>query len=382
MTHHGRRQFLGMGLAAGIASISNRPASGAAATSTTTRVGGHAGTSGWRMPAEDSRHEQTWMCWPSSRSVWGSDLSAVQDTIAHIALTIAEFEPVSMLARPEEILPIRSLLKGIKLISGPVDDLWARDTLPNFLVKKPSNQRAELAAGHARFNGWGGKQVSTGDSQLAGIVAKHLGISLFDSGLTGEGGAVEVDGAGTVLASESCWVNPNRNPGKTRSQIERALLSMLGAQRMIWIDGLAGHDITDGHIDTLARFVDPTTIIIDKPAISDRADPWVRVAARTSEQVRAARTALGKPYRVVEISQPRTTRIDADDFLSTYMNYYVCNGGVIAPKFGDRAADEQARKVLKGLFPSREIVQIDIDPLAAGGGGIHCATQQQPALKP
>ena len=333
------------------------------------------------MPAEDARHERTWMCWPSSREVWGPDLSDVQDTIVEIALTIASFEPVSMLARPEEIGPIRSMLKGIEIVGAPVDDLWARDTLPNFLVRHRANAVFELAAGHARFNGWGGKQISKGDRQLAGLVAKRLGISLFDSGLVGEGGAVEVDGAGTVLASESCWVNPNRNPGKTRQQIEQALLSMLGAKRTVWVDGLAGRDITDGHIDTLARFVDPTTIIIDKPVVTDPSDPWVGVAARTSAQIWATRAASGERYRVVEISQPQTTRGTNDDFLATYMNYYVCNGGVIAPKFGDRMADEKARKVLKGLFPDRDVVLIDIDPLAAGGGGIHCATQQQPALK-
>ena len=305
----------------------------------------------------------------------------MQDAIVEIALTIAEFEPVAMLARPEEIGPIRSMLKGVELVGAPVDDLWARDTLPNFLVRKRANVGAELAAGHARFNGWGGKQISKGDTQLAGLVTKRLGVPLFDSGLVGEGGAIEVDGTGTVLAAASCWVNSNRNPGKTRDQVERALLSMLGAKRMIWVDGLAGHDITDGHIDTLARFVNQTTIIIDKPAVIDPTDPWVGVAARTSQQIRAAHTAAGAPYRVVEISQPRTTRGTTDDFLSTYMNYYVCNGGVIAPKFGDRAADEKARKVLQGLFPDRDVAQIDIDPLAAGGGGIHCATQQQPSLK-
>ena len=318
------------------------------------------------------------MCWPSSSAVWGPDLTAVQDTIVEIALIIAELEPVSMLARPEEVVSIRSLLKGVEIIDAPVDDLWARDTLPNFLVRRRADGKTELSAGHARFNGWGGKQTSTGDTRLAGVVAKRLGVALVDSGLTGEGGAIEVDGTGTMLAAASCWVNANRNPGRSRSQIERSLLAMVGGQRMIWVDGLAGHDITDGHIDTLARFVNATTIIIDRPAFEDSADPWVGVAARTGQQIRAARTAGAEPYRVVEITQPQTTRGSNDDFLSTYMNYYVCNGGVIAPKFGDRAADAAALTVLQGLFPDRDVVQVAIDPLAAGGGGIHCATQQQP----
>jgi agmatine deiminase len=331
------------------------------------------------MPAEDHLHRRTWMCWPSNRGVWGSDLRSVQDTIVDIALTIAEFEPVAMLARPEELRPIRPLLPGVELVEAPVDDLWARDTLPNFLIRKSGRGGASLAASHARFNGWGGKQIATGDAQLAKMVAKRLRIELFDSGLVGEGGGIEVDGAGTVLAARSCWVNPNRNPGKSTAQVERAILAMLGAQRMVWIDGLAGHDITDGHIDTLARFVDAETIIIDKPAFNDSSDPWVRVAARTAQQIGAARTAKGSKYRVVDIVQPATTRASNDDFLSTYMNFYVCNGGVIAPKFGDRSADAAAKVVLQRLFPGRDVVQIDIDPLAAGGGGIHCATQQQPA---
>ncbi len=333
------------------------------------------------MPAEDGQHDRTWMCWPSSKVVWGSDLRGVQDAIIEIALTIAEFEPVSLFARPAEAAAVRRLVKGVTVIEGPVDDLWARDTLPNFVTRRRADGTIALGAGHARFNGWGAKQTFSGDKQLAGLVATRLGIVLTDSGLTGEGGGVEVDGTGTVLAAESSWVNPNRNPGKTRAQIERALLTMLGGRRMVWIDGLAGHDITDGHIDTLARFVNPTTIMIDKPASNDRSDPWVKVAVRTRQQLRRARTASGEPYKIVEIVQPTTTRGTGDDFLSTYMNYYVCNGGVIAPQFGDASADTAARRVLQNLFPDRDIVQVNIDALAAGGGGIHCATQQQPSTR-
>jgi agmatine deiminase len=337
------------------------------------------GQAGWRMPAEDGRHARTWMCWPSTESVWGRDLRAVQDNIVEVALTIADYEPVALLARPEEAQAVRRLVKGVEVIDAPVDDLWARDTLPNFLVRPRADNTLELGASHARFNGWGAKQISSGDTQLAGLVAKRLGITLTDSGLTGEGGGVEVDGAGTLIAAASSWVNSNRNPGRSRAQIEAALLSMLGATRMIWVDGLAGNDITDGHIDTLARFVNPTTILVDRPAFIDPTDPWVRVATRTREQVTQARTPNGGAYTVVEITQPRTVRQPGDDFLSTYMNYYVCNGAVIAPRFGDRAADSAARNVLTGLFPGREITQLNIDALAAGGGGIHCATQQQPA---
>ena len=345
---------------------------------------GDASTDGagrWRMPAEEDVHERTWMCWPSSAEVWGSDLISVQDAIVGIALAIARFEPVMMLARPEEIDALREIFADdVELLAAPVDDLWARDTLPNFVRRTNGPGELELAAAHAKFNGWGGKQINSGDTQLAAIVAEHLGVQLLEFDLVGEGGAVEVDGSGTVLAAESCWVNDNRNPGDSRDQIEDAILEMLGADRMIWVDGLAGADITDGHIDTLARFANATTIVVDKPAFDDPADPWVIVAATTKAIVETATTVDGRAYQIVEIVQPLEIRGAGDDFLPTYMNYYVCNGAVIAPEFGDAAADDAARAVLLELFPDREIVMLNIDPLAAGGGGIHCATQQQPLV--
>ena len=336
---------------------------------------------GWSMPAEDADHERTWMCWPTRTDVWGEDLPDVQDAIDRVARAIAGFEPVALLAPQAEVATLEERFADVdvEVVEGPVDDLWARDTLPCFLVGEVDGEPA-LAAGRVRFNGWGDKQVHDGDAQLAGIVADHLGIELVDSGITGEGGGLEVDGAGTVLAAESSWVNDNRNPGLDRQQIEDALLDLLGAERMIWVDGLAGADITDGHIDTLARFVGDDTIVVDRPAVDDPDDPWVKVALRVREQVADATDADGAPYEIVEVVQPFEVRGGGKEFLSTYMNFYVCNGAVIAPEFGDDEADETARATLAYLFPDREIVQLDIDALAAGGGGIHCATQQQPRI--
>ena len=339
------------------------------------------GRTDWFMPAEETEHERTWMCWPSNADVWGDDLEAVQDTIEEIALAIAEFEPVTMLCRPDQLDQLAERTGGdIELLAAPVDDLWARDTLPCLLVSTNEGGAAKLAAGRFRFNGWGGKQLHDGDTQLAAIVAQHLGIELIDSGLVGEGGGLEVDGEGTVLASRSSWVNDNRNPGRGEAEVEASMLDALGAERVIWVDGLAGADITDGHIDTLARFAAPTTIVVDLPAFDDPDDPWVEVAESTRAAVAAARTVDGEPYEIVEIVQPEEPRGEGDDFLATYMNYYVCNGAVIAPEFGDTDADEAAHEVLQGLFPDREIVMINIDAVAAGGGGIHCATQQQPKV--
>ena len=373
-----RRALAGLGSLIGLRLVAGCADGSGEATATSERTGRM--PNAWRMPSEEDPHDRTWMCWPSNLDVWGRDLADVQDAIVRIALAIAEFEPVSILARDEDIVSLENLVgSDVEVLSAPVDDLWARDTLPNFVLATGDGDRPGLAAAHARFNGWGGKQVHSGDAQLASVVASHLGIELFDSGLVGEGGGIEVDGLGTVLASESCWVNDNRNPGMDRARVEAAILEMVGADRMLWIPGLAGHDITDGHIDTLGRFVGSTTILVDRPAVDDPSDPWVAVATETQEVLAAATMANGQAYSIEEISQPLGIRGGGDDFLSTYMNFYVCNGAVIAPEFGDADADDAAGERLSQLFPGREIVMLDIDALAAGGGGIHCATQQQPS---
>lgn len=332
------------------------------------------------MPAEESPHAATWMCFPSSEEVWGSDLEGVQSTIADIALAVSDFEPVKMLVRPDARRVAAALVGAdVELFDAPVDDLWARDTLPLFLRAVDPADTTPLAAGRVRFNGWGGKQVHGGDAQLAALVAEILEVPLLDQRLTGEGGGLEVDGAGTVLAARSSWVNPNRNRGMSEATIGELLVDLLGARRMLWVDGIAGEDITDGHIDTLERFADPSTIVHELPAVFEPGEVWSDVAIATERTLRTLRTAGDSPYELVALTQPRTHRGATDAFLSSYVNYYVCNGAVIGPRFGDAEADAAAAEAMSKLYPGREVVQLDIDPVAEGGGGIHCATQQQPA---
>ena len=373
----GRRQFLAvsalsaMSLAlAACAEDGGGPGDASGGTSAGVAPAGR-----WWMPAEEDPHAATWMCFPANADVWGADLSGVQATIADIALAIAEFEPVRMLVRPEARARAAGLVgSDVELIDGPVDDLWARDTLPLFV----RGAGADLAAGRVRFNGWGDKQVHAGDAQLAGHVAQLLGIPLLDSGITGEGGGLENDGQGTLLAARSSWVNDNRNPGVPEADIAAALVQTFGAQRLVWVDGVAGQDITDGHIDTLARFAGPTTIVHEYPSYVEPGETWYDVATSTHDELLAIQTLDGRPYDLVQLTQPGSTRQSGDAFLSSYVNYYVCNGAVIAPAFGDTGADGRAVEALTSLYPGREVVALDIDPVAAGGGGIHCATQQQP----
>ncbi|MEM8926098.1 MAG: agmatine deiminase family protein [Actinomycetota bacterium] len=329
------------------------------------------------MPAEEERHEATWMCFPGRRDVWGRDLAAVQRTIADIALAIADHEPVRLLARPDDVGPAADLMgSAVELIEAPVDDLWARDTLCLFLVGADGT----LAASRVGFNGWGQKQVHDGDARLAAIVADIVGVDLYDLGLVGEGGGLETDGDGTLLAARSSWVNDNRNPGWSEAEITDAMTALLGAERVLWVDGVAGEDITDGHIDTLARFTDPGTLIHELPSYVEPGETWYDVAVDTEEALAAMTTLDGDPYELVTLRQPETLRRDDPDFLSSYVNYYVCNGAVLVPSFGDAAADGAAAERIGDRLPGREVIAIDIDPLAAGGGGIHCATQQQPAV--
>ncbi|MEM9034558.1 MAG: agmatine deiminase family protein [Actinomycetota bacterium] len=373
----GRRTFLGAGALGSIAWWLAACDDSGSPTAGTERPPTPAVESGRFMPGEDAPHAATWMCFPGRTDVWGSELPDVQAAIADLGLTIAEFEPVRMLVRPGDLTIAEDLLgSDIELIAAPVDDLWARDTLPLFLVTDDGH----LAAGRVRFNGWGGKQVHDGDEQLAALVADVLGIELVDSGVVGEGGGVETDGDGTLLAARSSWVNDNRNPGMPEDEIADRLVALLGADRLLWVDGVAGADITDGHIDTLARFVDPRTIVHEFPSYVDPGETWYDLAVDTAAELDAVTTLDGEPYRLVRLDQPATQRRTGDEFLASYVNYYVCNGAVIVSQYGDATADGRAAELIGELHPGRQVVAVDFDPVAAGGGGVHCATQQEPAV--
>ncbi len=325
------------------------------------------------VPPEESPHELTFMQWPISQKVHPDPvfLRMLQDTIATIANTIAQFEPVTMLAHPDHHANARKLLgSGVTLWDIPTEDLWCRDSGPLFAQDTSGN----LVVSHLKFNGWGGKQVHTRDADIARAVAERLGVPLIDSGLIGEAGGVEHDGHGMLMAHESSWINANRNPGQSLLQIETRLLAAYGAERMIWSAGLKGQDITDYHIDSLARFTGPGRVLINLPDSPDMTDPFHRAALDTYDTL----TAAGLSVDV--IPEPANPRIKSLDFVASYANYYVCNGAVITAQFGEPKTDILAQKTLRKHFPDREIIALNVDPLGEVGGGIHCATQQMPAV--
>ncbi|MER8185094.1 agmatine deiminase family protein [Kitasatospora sp. NPDC094015] len=356
---------------AGSATPSEGPSVGSAQS-----TGSLTAAAGLAMPAEWQPHTRTFMAWPALEEVWGDQLGAVRQDIARVAQAVGRFEPVVLMARPEQRAEAQQLCgSSVEVIDLPVDDLWARDTGPTFVTGAPG-----LAGVDFHFNGWGGKQTHDADARVAAELLDRYRIRRIDAPLTAEGGALEVDGEGTLMATESSLVNPNRNPGLDRDRIEADLKGLLGVRKVIWFQGVAGKDITDCHIDALARFAEPGVVVLHRPGPDTPPDIWSTASDQALQVLRGATDAQGRPLRVVELTEPDFTAITGhgDDFLATYLNYYVVNGGVIMPKFGDRAADDRAAGVLGDLHPDREVVQVPIDAIAAGGGGIHCSTQQQP----
>ncbi|MFD7080115.1 agmatine/peptidylarginine deiminase [Streptomyces sp. NPDC059918] len=326
---------------------------------------------------DDVPHARTWLSWPSRSSIWGGRrLAGVQQDIALIARTVARFEPV-VLCAPDAYTAAkaRSLCgPGVTVIDSiPTDDLWMRDIAPVFR----RDGRGGLDALGLNFNGWGDKQTHAYDADVARLVADDLRVPFTRTDFVGEGGAIETDGDGTVMATESSLVNKNRNPGMSRAEIEDAVLRAYGADRMIWVPGIKGKDITDDHIDVTSRFVGPGVVMVQVPP-ADRNDVWARDAREQFSILSGATDARGRRLRVIRVEGPDTVRSKDSQFVDSYLNFHVVNGAVIAAQFGDAAKDGAAVRALAEAYPGREIVQIDVDRLMAGGGGIHCSTMHEP----
>ena len=227
------------------------------------------------------------------------------------------------------------------------------------------------------FNGWGSKQVHDNDGKIAAQVAERLGLKMFDPGIVGEAGGVEADGAGLLIAHESSWINPNRNAG-SKDEVTRQLMDTMGAKGVIWAPGVKGADITDYHIDALGALPAPGACRHPACRTNWMKRPWSKAAFETFNVLEAPRDLNGEFLQNVILPEPVTTRVKSDDFVASYVNWYVCNGAVIASEFGDKQRDAEVRAVLKEIFPDREIVMMNTDPIGEVGGGIHCATHEQP----
>ncbi len=337
---------------------------------------------GYRMPAEWAPHESTWLAWPHDPVTWPDRVPIVEERYIEMIRALTPHERVDLLVKDANLESkveqrLRDeKIKNVTLHRIPTADSWIRDYGPNFLTFQQKNNSG-VAYNRWIFNAWGNKyDALLPDDGIPERLPTIQHLQRFTPGIVLEGGSIEVDGAGSVLTTEQCLLNTNRNPKLTITQVEKKLRDHLGVQQILWLkDGIEGDD-TDGHIDDIARFTDENTIVaaVEK----DKTDPNHKPLRENLETLKAMKNATGKPYRVVELPMPE--RLDADDgrLPASYANFYIANKVVLLPIFGGNA-DRKAEAVLKSLFPGRKIVPIRCEDVVWGMGTIHCLSQQQPA---
>ncbi len=319
------------------------------------------------MPAEWERHERTLMAWPRRRELWGTQIGMARSDYAAVVDAIAAFEPVTLVAHPAQLEEARAAVPtDVEVVAREIDDSWLRDTGPIFVLGEDGRRTGV----HFRFNGWGGAYTPyDGDEATGRWLVEHLGDPLVEAPLVLEGGSIAVDGAGTLLTTEECLLNRNRNPGLGREDIEGLLREHLGVQRVVWLgQGLVEDRDTDGHVDLIASFCAPGRVLLqsvpeDNPNF-----------ARCEENHRRTRAA---GLDVIPVAQLAYAEVAGERVAVSYLNHYVCNGAVIVPVAGTED-DEPALATIGGAFPGREVVPVPGRVLAYGGGGPHCITQQVP----
>ncbi|KAJ5294885.1 agmatine deiminase [Penicillium antarcticum] len=350
-------------------------------------------------PAEWDHHDGIIMAWPSIENdayadKGGSrDLAAATRDISAIAEAVAEFEEVTLLVTPDRLKEAKKRFKHDPddIIVQPVHDfpkldLWMRDMAPTFVF-----DGCHLSGVDYNFNGWGNKYPVAASESLASQVCDNMDRPRISTWLVTEGGSLEVDGDGTLLITESSIINENRNPGKTREQIEDELRRTLGVSNIIWLPGVKGGDVTDGHVDGLARFVAPGKVVISKPNTLDNTQ-FSAVFKEAYSILSNATDAHGQRIEVIEMVEAdlyslgldkgtlKDIESEEEDYPSlSYVNWLLVNGGVIFPQFGDKKADAAALKIIRDLYQDRRVMTVRLDQLPFLGGGIHCSTQEVPA---
>lgn len=329
------------------------------------------------MPAEWEPHAATWLSWPHNPNTWPGKFEPVPAIWAELARALARFEPVNILAGGDDVMRVAKSLVGdvpnVTLWDIPTNDCWMRDHGPTFLVGEPNQQPALV---DWEYNAWGGKYPPFDlDNQVPRILAQRLGRPRFAPGIVMEGGAIDVNGRGTLLTTGECLLNPNRNPTLSQADIERHLADNLGVVNILWLEGHVAGDDTDGHVDELARFVNPTTIVTVLE--DDPADENYSSLAENYRRLKTLRDQDGRPFEVVPLPMPRPIYFGDQRLPACYANFYIANGVVIVPSFND-PADARAQSILRELFPGREVIAIHATDLIWGLGAFHCITQQEP----
>jgi agmatine deiminase len=342
------------------------------------------------MPAEWKAHSKTIMAWPGekSHSYWPpGNFEQILSDVIRVVKAISQFEsvtlfvPVSRVGHAKEEL--LHLTNAVDIICVEEDDLkpWMRDIAPTFVVSKNSTGLSVCALDF-NFNGWGEKDQTKSNRQLAPLIIRSLKVSYCSVSIVAEGGALETDGEGTLLVTESSLINPNRNPGMDKAAIEKELKRALGISTIIWLPGICNEDTTDCHVDALVRFVRPGLVVLSRPPPT-RGEVWTRVYNDARRFLADARDSKGRALQAVDIAEPDISTIkDAEpEMIPSYVNYYHAEGAILIPQFGCPKTDAAALGIFGHLFPDKEIVPVYLHGLPNAGGGLHCITQQVPSLE-
>ena len=343
---------------------------------------------GFRLPAEWEPHAVTWLSWPHNRGTWPDRFDAIPPVFCALVHALCPDEQVNICVNDANARQqVRAVLthadvdmNRVRLYEIPTNDAWARDHCPIFVTRQVPDQvpgQTELGLTDWLFNTWGGKYPPWDlDNAVPRHIATQLGMPRFEPGLVLEGGSIDVNGCGTLLTTQSCLLHPNRNPELNRADIEAALKAYLGVQKVLWLgDGIVGDD-TDGHVDDIVRFVNPTTVVCaveENPHdVNYRAlqDNWARLQRMTDQD--------GQPLSVIPLPMPGPVVADGGRLPASYANFYIGNSVVLVPTYAD-AHDQQALAILQDCFPTRRVVGIPCTDLVLGLGAIHCVTMQQPA---
>lgn len=337
---------------------------------------------GYRMPAEWEPHEAVWLSWPVRRKTWPGRFRGIPGAYSNFVAAISRFENVRINAAVELHDRARRAcekagadLSRVEFFDHPTNDAWCRDHGPIFVKNRRSG---DVAVTDWEFNAWGRKYAPYhDDNAIPGRIAERLKMRRFQPGIVLEGGSIDVNGAGMLLTTEQCLLNPNRNPGFTRDAIEQRLRDFLGIERVLWLGGGIIGDDTDGHVDDIARFVSENTIIAciePKPRDANH-----RALAENLDRLHGFRTAAGRKFKIVELPMPAPVREGDKRAPASYVNFLIVNGAVLVPTFRQRKRDAEACEIIGDCFPKREIVSVDASELIWGLGTLHCLSQQQPA---
>jgi agmatine deiminase len=336
------------------------------------------------QPAEWAPHRAVWMAWPSHAELWEENLKPAQNEFVKLCQAIACVDPVTGIAKGEflEILvasePQKKLaeesLKGLPVRFHEIafGDIWLRDTAPIFV----KTSTGEVVASSFGFNGWGGKYSLPYDTEVSENVASHSGKKNIKNKFILEGGSIEVDGLGTGLTTEQCLLNPNRNSRLNKIEIEAQLKINLGIKKLIWIKEGLINDHTDGHIDTIARFVAPGKILC--MYARSKNDPNFQILDEIANELKGSVDANGQPIEVIRIPSPGLILSEDDEIMpASYVNFYIGNASVVVPTYGSPYDDEAVAAIAR-LFPDKKTIGLSAFAILSGGGAFHCITQQEP----